>query len=142
MTVIIDAGVALKWVLEEDGTQAARKLLLPEAEHLAAPDLLWFECAQALSARVRLGEIDAFDAALAIGALQSTPINTLSAKSAAVAAMRLAAELGQSLAPCIYLATALEVQAVFVTADAKFAAAARKHPVYGRSVRGLTEKHG
>lgn len=142
MTVIIDAGVALKWVLEQAGTEAARLLLAPEAEDIAAPDLLWVECAQALSDMVKLAEIDAFDAALAIGALQSTPVDTLSAKSAAVAAMRLAAELGQSLAPCIYLATALEAQAVLVTSDAKFAAAVRKHPVYGRSVRGLTEKHG
>jgi predicted nucleic acid-binding protein len=36
MTVIIDASVALKWVLEEEGSEAAGLLLLDEP--LAAPD--------------------------------------------------------------------------------------------------------
>jgi predicted nucleic acid-binding protein len=41
MTVIVDASVALKWVIEEEGSQAARTLLLDEP--LAAPDLLIVE---------------------------------------------------------------------------------------------------
>ena len=43
MTLVIDASVALKWVIEESGSVAARRLLSEEA--LIAPDLLFIECA-------------------------------------------------------------------------------------------------
>jgi len=36
MTIIVDASAALKWVIEEDGSEAAGALLL--GEPLAAPD--------------------------------------------------------------------------------------------------------
>ena len=53
MTVIVDASVALKWVIEEDGSEAAGALLLEEP--LAAPDLLIVECANVLWAKARRG---------------------------------------------------------------------------------------
>ena len=56
MTVVIDASVALKWVIEEDGSEAARGLLLSEV--LAAPDLMIVECANVLWAKERRGSIN------------------------------------------------------------------------------------
>src|ERR1700738_2692376 len=53
MTVVVDASVALKWVIEEDGSQAAGVLLLEQP--LAAPDLLIVECANVLSAKAWRG---------------------------------------------------------------------------------------
>ena len=53
MTVVVDASVALKWVIEEDGSEAAGALLLEEP--LAAPDLLIVECANVLWAKARRG---------------------------------------------------------------------------------------
>ena len=44
--VVIDVSVALKWVIEEDGSEAARALLLEGP--LVAPDLLIVECAKVL----------------------------------------------------------------------------------------------
>ena len=46
MTVVVDASVALKWVIEEDGSQAAGVLFLEQP--LAALDLLIVECANVL----------------------------------------------------------------------------------------------
>jgi len=51
MTIIVDASVALKCVIEEDGSEAAGALLLKEP--LAPPDLLMFECANVLWAKAR-----------------------------------------------------------------------------------------
>src|SRR6516165_8263674 len=51
MTIIIDASVALKWVIEEDGSEEAGALL--RGEPLAAPDLLVVECANVLWAKAR-----------------------------------------------------------------------------------------
>jgi predicted nucleic acid-binding protein len=51
MTVIVDASVALKWVLEEDGSDHASALLAEQP--LAAPDLLVVECANVLWAKAR-----------------------------------------------------------------------------------------
>ena len=46
MTVVVDASVALKWVIEEDGSEAAQALVVRHP--LAAPDLLMIECANVL----------------------------------------------------------------------------------------------
>jgi predicted nucleic acid-binding protein len=46
---VVDASVALKWVIDEDGSEAAGALLLEEP--LAAPDLLMVECANVLWTR-------------------------------------------------------------------------------------------
>jgi predicted nucleic acid-binding protein len=56
MPVIIDASVALKWVIDEDGSEAARGLLLGEA--LAAPDLIVVECAIVLWAKARRRQLN------------------------------------------------------------------------------------
>lgn len=55
MTVAVDASIALKWVIEEDGSEEAGALLLEET--LAAPDLLMIECANVLWAKARRGAL-------------------------------------------------------------------------------------
>lgn len=79
MTLMIDASVALKWVLSEDGTDRARSLLLSEA--LEAPDLMWIECANVLWVKARRGQIIAEDARAAYAAIAATPIRALDAET-------------------------------------------------------------
>ena len=49
MTIVVDASVVLKGVIEEDGSEAAGALVLEEP--LAAPELLMIECANVLWAK-------------------------------------------------------------------------------------------
>ena len=53
-TWIVDASVAIKWVVDEPGTEHA---LLLRRDSLAAPDLLVPECANILWKKVRRKEL-------------------------------------------------------------------------------------
>jgi predicted nucleic acid-binding protein len=72
VTIIIDASVALKWVIEEDGSEAAGALLL--GEPLAAPDLLMVECVNVLWAKARRGVLTRDLAGAALVAIQAAPV--------------------------------------------------------------------
>ena len=75
MTIIIDASVALKWVIEEDGSASAQALVVQYP--LAAPDLLMIECANVLWAKARRGALAKELARDALTAIQATPIRLL-----------------------------------------------------------------
>lgn len=49
-TLVIDASIAIKWVVEEDGTDAA--LGLRSGFRILSPELLIAECANILSKKV------------------------------------------------------------------------------------------
>jgi hypothetical protein len=69
MTIIVDPSVALKWVIEEDGSEAAEALL--RNEPLAAPDLFVVECANVLWAKTRCGVLTRDRARMALAAIQA-----------------------------------------------------------------------
>jgi predicted nucleic acid-binding protein len=133
--LVVDASVALKWVLEEDG--AAEAIALVDSEILLAPDLLFVECANVLGRRVRRGEISAEAAREAQAAIEAVPIRVVPIKAHAATALTAALELQQSAYDCLYLMCAVAERSVMVTADAVFARAVQSHPTWGRAVRLL-----
>lgn len=123
---VIDASVALKWVLPEPDSEAA--LTLIGSAPLQAPELLATECANALWLRVRRREMTAVEARTGLADLMAVPMAWRSDRALAVAALSLAADLDHPSYDCTYLALALETAATVVTADRRFAAAVGGHP--------------
>ena len=135
MTVIVDASVAPKWVLTEDGTDRARALITQSP--LAAPDLLWIECTNVLWVKARRGQITAQDARAACAAIAGTPIRVVRAEPLVADALDIALELKHAAYDCLYLAAALAERCVLVTADATFATKAAEQVRFAGTVRLL-----
>jgi predicted nucleic acid-binding protein len=116
---VIDASVAVKWVVEEDGTDAAVALL---AHNLFAPDFMLVECANILWKKHRRGELTQDEALLAASVLAGSEVAFTSARPLMEPAARLAMALGHPAYDCLYLALAQSRGCSLVTADAKLAA--------------------
>jgi len=117
-TLVIDASIAIKWVVEEDGTREA--LALRQQAKLIAPELLVAECANILWKKVQRVEPSRDEALLAARLLQGAEIELLSTRSLLEAATRMSIEIDHPAYDCLYLALAAENKCRFVTADNRF----------------------
>ena len=122
--MIIDASVAIKWVVEEDGSDAARALA---GQKLEAPDLLPVECANVLWKKTLVRDLTLQEAALALRELRSAPVALAVSSPLLDAALALSAALRHPVYDCVYLALALDRKAVLVTADKRLVRAVTKH---------------
>ena len=117
--VIVDASVAVKWVIDEAGSDRAALLL--DGRVLHAPRLLFIEAANALWAIARRGAIPAEGTDEALSALLEAPLRHEAETPELVArAHRLACALDHPVYDCVYMALAIELGAPVVTADARF----------------------
>jgi len=112
---VIDASVAVKWVVSEPDSDDAEALL--DSHSFVAPDLIVAECANILWKKVRRGQLSVDDAIGAAQTLQSADIELRPMNSLIVAAIRMAVTLGHPAYDCFYLALAREQTCPFVTAD-------------------------
>lgn len=141
MRFVIDASVAIKWVVTEDGTDQAVSLLSSGA--LSAPDLLVAECANILWKKVRRSELSDQEALLASRILEQAEIELHPMRTLLEPATRLAIELDHPAYDCIYLALAMEHDWRFVTADMRLVAKARRSaPKVSRAILSLEEVAG
>ena len=134
MTLVIDASVALKWVLDEPGRDAADALL---EEDLIAPALWLLEAANALWRRTQRGEITAEEAKARLTELYNAPVTTVAIEDDLPAAAGLAQVLGHPVYDCLYLAVALRENTQVVTADGRFHAVVQRSPALAHAVRLL-----
>jgi predicted nucleic acid-binding protein len=138
-TFVIDASVAIKWVVNEDGTPEA--LALRKKGKMIAPDLLVAECANVLWKKVQRHELLKEEAILAARILQHAEIELLPMRSLLETAMRISIEVDHPAYDCVYLALALGNDCEFVTADDHFARKLRRrrHPAIGPKATLLRE---
>ncbi len=129
MTIVIDASVAVKWVVREPDSDAADALL---DDDLAAPVLWLAEAANVLWRRARIGEITADEASVRLSELRNAPVASLPMEPHLDRALQLATEIGHPVYDCIYLTLALHHDTHVVTADRRFAAAAARPKLAGR----------
>ena len=117
MSLVIDASIAIKWVVTEPGTDEALSL---RRDRLFAPDLLIPECANILWKKVRRAEITEQEASLAARLLARAEVQLEPMRPLREPATRLAVTLDHPAYDCIYLALAEQLACDFVTADAAF----------------------
>ena len=134
-TLVIDASIAVKWVVEEHGTPEA--LALRQKAKLIAPELLVAECANILWKKVKREELLKQEALLAARLLQGAEIELLPTRSLFEAATRMSIEIDHPAYDCLYLALAVEKECLFVTADEGFLRKlhqGRQHKLRGRAI--------
>jgi predicted nucleic acid-binding protein len=117
-TFVIDASIAVKWVVEEHRTPEA--LALRQKAKLIAPDLLVAECANILWKKVQRQELLKQEALIAARLLQGAEIELRPMRFLFEAATRMSIEIGHPAYDCLYLALAVETECSFVTADERF----------------------
>jgi predicted nucleic acid-binding protein len=121
---VVDASVAVKWVIGEAGGDAAARLA---GKQLSAPDILLAECGSALWAKARRGELAEDEAVSALAALRRAPVVLTPIPVLVTDALRLALLIGHPIYDCLYLALSLQTRSPMVTADRRFAAALALH---------------
>ena len=114
-TLVIDASIAVKWVVEEDGTPQA--LGLRRGHRFAAPELLTVECADILWKKVQRGELSREEATLAARLLERSDIELVGMRGLVAKATELAMDIGHPAYDCIYICLAASRNWRFVTAD-------------------------
>lgn len=135
---VVDASVALKWVLDEDG--ADRAIALTRSHLLYAPDLIFTESANALWVISRRGDFTTRQAEEALQALRTAPLmRPCRDPDLMRAAFELARRLDHPVYDCVYLALAAELDRPVVTADRRFLRAVRAEPALTALIRDLDD---
>jgi predicted nucleic acid-binding protein len=120
---VVDASVAMKWVVDEEGSAAASSLA---GEALSSPSLLLAECANALWAKARRHEITAEETVERLSLLHSAPVLLVPVAELVEDATRLAVTLDHPVYDCLYLALAVREGTRLITADQQFVRVVRQ----------------
>ena len=124
MTLIVDASVAVKWLINEIDSQAAQRLLDSD-EKLVAPDFVLIEVGNVLWKKAQRRELRAEQAAAGIQALPTYFEQLVPSAPLLLRALAIAIDVGHPVYDCLYLACAESLEVTLVTADVRFAAMAR-----------------
>lgn len=119
MSVVVDASVALKWVLDEPESTRARSLV--GSERLVAPDFFRIECAHVLAKYARRGLLTSEYASAGLQKIEAVRVSLAASGPLVSEAQRLALAMRTSVYDSLYLAVALSEGASLVTADVRFA---------------------
>ncbi len=131
MTLVVDASVAVKWVLPEQGAERAARLQ-EEAGDFIAPAIIVPEIASAIWKRVRRKEMGLLDAVSALQIATALVGRLYPTEDLAPEALELAVRFDHAVYDCFYLALADREGAVIVTADNEQFQLARRARVKAR----------
>jgi predicted nucleic acid-binding protein len=123
VSIVVDASVALKWVVVEPGTEAALAL---QDDQAVAPAIWLAEAANALWRHVRLGEASPAEAQARMAQLVKAPVISLPIEPHIPAALEIAIQANHPVYDCIYLAIAIHEDIALVTDDRRLASAAQR----------------
>ena len=112
---MVDASVAVKWLVVEEGSADARVLL--DDEELHAPRLLVAEVANAVWRKVRLDQVDRSAAGQLLATMSDMPIRWHADETICADAIRLAIAHDRPVYDLMYVALAQRLGVRVVTAD-------------------------
>jgi predicted nucleic acid-binding protein len=116
VTWVVDASIAVKWVIPEVLSEQADRIRDSDDDVLA-PDLLLVEVANALWRKTVAREITPREADTALGLVRRSGVDLHPTEPLLSRAMDLARRLNHPIYDCVYLALAERERARFVTAD-------------------------
>jgi predicted nucleic acid-binding protein len=125
---VVDASVAIKWFLPENHSDAALRLLAQQ-HTLYAPDLIFSEFSNVLWKRVRKNEISKSEADSTLEGLLALHLQVQPSQSLIPLALEIACRVNRTVYDSLYLAAAMALPSLLVTADAKFYRALSKGPL-------------
>ena len=120
MTPVIDASVAIKWFIWEEGTDAALQLL-DRLASFYAPDLFLMEIDSVITKKVRQSEMDISEAFQKRRLFRQLPATLIAYEELDEFAFRLATEFSVTLYDATYIAIAVDYDVTFYTADIRLA---------------------
>lgn len=136
---VIDASIAVKWLVKEEYSAEALQLLYSEAT-LIAPELIFAETANALWKMQRRRELDVERMEKAVNTLRFSPVYfPVSMQELSTSASRIAAELDHAVYDCYYLALAVRSKCTLITADKRLLNKARDAVGLSVSIVHLSE---
>lgn len=138
MELVVDASVAIKWVVPETDADLAVAI---RHNRMAAPDLLMAECANILWKKFTRSEISSEFVDTAAAILQRADVELVPMRSLLQAAAKLSVAYGHPGYDCMYLALAELRDWPFVTADERLVAKLRRADPYrfGRRILPLSD---
>jgi predicted nucleic acid-binding protein len=126
--LVVDASVAVKWVVPEELSVAAVRLR--DGYDFAAPDILFAEIMSTLWKKVRRGEIPEDDGTYALAAFNRIELDLIPAKAIAAEAFQLSLKLRHPAYDCFYPCVAALRSCPLVTADKRLVEAAQADPAW------------
>jgi predicted nucleic acid-binding protein len=138
VTLVVDASVACKWFVAEDGSSAA-EALLARGDGLIAPDLIVPEVCNVAWLKLRRGEIADEQATAMIAGLPDLFDEVVPSIQLAGRALELARTLGHPAHDCFYLALAEPRQTRLITDDRRLLSRLSGLAL-GRLVAGLRDE--
>ena len=131
--VVVDASVAVKWFLPENGEALVSQALalldayVKEEVRFVVPDLFYVETANALWKAVRLGRVLRAFGDQAIVLLTQRMFQTVPSLKLLDKAFQIATDRGRTVDDCLYVALAVQADAQLITADERLANSLAAH---------------
>lgn len=125
MSWVVDASVAVKWVVPEPLSEHADRVLASDAV-LMAPELLFVEAANTLWKKRRRGELSSAEAATGLAIVMESGLVTFPAGPLLERALALAGRLEHPVYDCLYAALAERERATLVTTDQRLLGKVRR----------------
>jgi predicted nucleic acid-binding protein len=131
--LIVDASVAIKWVVDETDRAAAREFVF-DTHELLAPEFLLVEASNILWKKVTRNQIDQSQARRALEELTATFDEFPPTAQLAPQALSLSIALGHPAYDCMYVAASEQHDGMLLTADTRLVKALQGTPFFPRVI--------